>query len=283
MGERPAVAVIVPFSGSDAGLKRLRRRLAQLRRGPLDELIISDNRDHPVKTPAYARNRAAGLTSAEWLVFIDADTAPEADLLDAYFDPPPDPLTAVLAGGIRDHAPSQAGVVARHAIARAQMSHNATLARSGTPYAQTANCAVRRSAFEAVGGFEESARAGEDADLCFRLVRAGCKLEQREAAVVAHESRQSLRAWLAQLMVHGSGAAWLDRRWPGEFPRQPALSLLKRLARHAVDATRALVRGDWEIAAFACLDLLGACAFGLGRLFPNRRRGRDREDARMRP
>ena len=37
------------------------------------------------------------------------------------------------------------------------------------PYAQTAHCAVRRSAFEAVGGFREDIRSGGDADLCFRL------------------------------------------------------------------------------------------------------------------
>ena len=281
MSDRPAVAVIVPFLGSDTELDELRERLTELRRAPGDALIISDNRKHPVRTPAYARNRAAEGTTAEWLVFIDADTTPEAGLLDAYFNPAPDPRTAVLAGGIRDVASPSAGIVARHSVARAHMSHGTSLSRNGRPYAQTANCAVRRSAFEAVRGFEESARAGEDADLCFRLERAGWKLEERGGAVVGHEGRASLRAWLAQLAVHGSGAAWLERRWPGEFPRPPARSLLARLGRSGADAAGGLVRGDREAAAFAALDVVGACAFELGRVLPNRPGGGDREAARM--
>ena len=37
------------------------------------------------------------------------------------------------------------------------------------PYAKTANCLVRRAAFEEVGGFVDDVRSGGDADLCLRL------------------------------------------------------------------------------------------------------------------
>ena len=92
--------------------------------------------------------------------------------------PRPGERTAVLAGGIIDR-PGSVGVGRRMTAERGQMSQRSTLDRAGTPYAQTANCAVRRSAFAAVGGFDEAARSGEDADLCFRLAAAGWGLEER--------------------------------------------------------------------------------------------------------
>jgi hypothetical protein len=274
VSDRPTVTVVVPFAGSDEQLAELSATLSslQLRRG--DELIVSDNRHDPVHTPAYARNRGAAGARGEWLVFIDADTRPHPDLLDAYFDPPPGPRTAVLAGGIRDVA-LRPTAVARNSVTRAQMSQQTTLQRSGMPYAQTANCAIRRVAFEAIGGFHAGARAGEDADLCFRLQRAGWELEGRPAATVEHRARETVGAWLAQLARHGSGAAWAGRRWPGEFRSPGPQQLARRLARDARDAAGSLLRLDRRAAAEALFDLVGAIAFELGRLLPNtpRRRG----------
>lgn len=275
MGEperhRPPVSLIVPFAGSDDELMALRRRLDAIKRRQGDELIVSDNRRHQLHTPAFARNEAARTATGEWLVFIDADTVPDTSLLDSYFEPAPEAETAILAGAIVDQAPPGAGLIARYIVDRAQMSDRQTIARTGMPYAQTANCAVRRSAFESVGGFDAHARAGEDADLCFRLSRVGWKLEQRPAAVVAHFPRATLSAWLTQLAIHGSGAAWLERRWPGEFPRSSVHRFFARLARHAAAAVGAATRGDTERAAFALLDIAGACAFAFGRVIPNKR------------
>ena len=164
------------------------------------------------------------MAHGDWLVLVDADTRPAPDLVDRYFDPPPVGRIGVLAGGIAD-LPGSSSSAARYAARRAQMSQRVTLGRAGTPYAQTANVAVRRAAFEEIGGFDEEARSGEDADLCFRLARAGWTLEERPAAVVEHPTRATLGELLAQVAHHGSGSAWLDKRYPGEFrEREPAAS-----------------------------------------------------------
>ncbi len=193
MSGRPSVSVIVPFAGSRQQLDGLRCRLAALELGPRDELLVADNRRDAaadcVETgaavrvlpavgtacPGFARNRAARAARGDWLVFIDADTWPMPGLVQRYFNPPPGTDTGILAGGILDR-PGGDGVAARASARRGHMSQRVTLDRAGTPYAQTANCAVRRAAFEAVGGFDEQARCGEDADLCFRLAALGWAL-----------------------------------------------------------------------------------------------------------
>jgi hypothetical protein len=283
---RPSASVIVPFAGSPADFDALLTALGALQRRPGDEVIVVDNRRPSAATPptpppsitlrqadriaspAFARNEGSRLASAEWLVFVDADTRPCPDLLDAYFTTPAAADAAVLAGGIVDVA-ADPTLVARHDVARGRMGQGMTLHRPGLPYAQTANCAVRRAAFEQVGGFDELARAGEDADLCFRLQRAGWKLEERPGATVEHRARQTLRACLAQNLVHGSGVAWLNRLWPGEFPASGPRWLLVRTLRLTARALRAMANGDPQEAAFILLDLAEVSARDLGRLLPN--------------
>ncbi len=293
MAQRPTVSVIVPFSGAQPALDALVDRLSGLTLAPGDELIIADNRSraatvtrelpagvrlHPasaVASPGFARNRGAAAADGEWLVFIDADTDPDSDLLDRYFAPAPAEGTAVLAGAIVDVLDTaSASPAARHAVARSQMSQASTLGRADRPYAQSANIAVRRSALISVGGFVEHARAAEDADLCFRLTERGWGIESRPAARVRHPARATLGATLVQLAVHGSGAAWCERRHPGSFPPPAARQFSRRLAHSLITAVRRALRGDRRGAQFALLEIPEALAFALGRLIPNRPRWR---------
>ncbi|HEY1524202.1 MAG TPA: glycosyltransferase family 2 protein [Solirubrobacteraceae bacterium] len=286
---RPSASVVIPFAGSRDELTCLAGDLEGMVIAPGDEVIIADNRRpgspqlpdaalpagtrivrvDRLPSPALARNSGAAAASGEWLVFIDADTRPEPGLLDAYFDPPPGARTAILAGAILDVA-VRSTIVSRHDVARQRMSQDMTLRRR-QPYAQTANCAVLRSAFDSVSGFDDQAR-GEDADLCFRLFEAGWELEERPAARVTHRARETLLDWLSQQVRHGRGAGWLNAHYPGQFPGRGWRFLANRLVRLSGEAARSLARGDREQAGFAMLDLIRVWAFELGRIRPDRPR-----------
>ncbi len=282
---RPAASLIVPFAGRQAELEAMLDRLGRLALRPGDEAVLVDNRPRPAaprRAPPgvrvleasgrasswYARDSGAAATRGEWLVFIDGDTRPEPDLLDRYLIPEPGSTVGVLAGGVRDWSTAPTAC-SRYVSARAKMDQGVTLAHRYRPYAQTANCAVRRSAFDAVGGFAPGAgsSAAGDADLCWRLQRAGWLIESRPRAVVDHENRTRFRDLYRQLARHGAGLAWLERRHPGSAPPPRPMELLGRVPHYLAAAARA---PDREEALFALVDLISLYARDLGRF-----RGRD--------
>lgn len=302
MAERPNVDVVVPFAGPITALEALRLRLAALRLRPGDSVVVVDNTprglavpstvavaDGPAvnavgvlraagrHTPGYARNRGAEAGAAEWIVFLDADSAPASDLLDRYFDPPPAPRTALLAGGLIDEqVPVDAPMAARYAYVRRLMNQEQTfdLGRWGFP--KSANVACRRVAFDAIRGFKENIRAGEDADFTYRLRAAGWEVERREAAVVVHLSRRSMGSLLKQQALWGSGAAWLAREYPGSMPLiRNRASVWSVLGEPVVGLARSRWR-DRDAAIYALVRPLEALARRLGRLLPNERPRSDR-------
>jgi GT2 family glycosyltransferase len=284
---RPPCDVVVPFAGSAAGLRALVQRLGALDLGDRDTVTVVDNRAPTaaaappagtiqvlaagdVRSSYYARNRGAARGTSPWLVFVDADVEPRRDLLDAYFEPPPDERVGVLAGGVVDAAPVRGDTLAgRYAVWHGMLSVESTR-QAGFAYAKTANCAVRRRAFEQVGGFAE-VRSGGDADLCFRIERAGWTLGWREHASVRHRSRGTVPGLLRQAARHGAGTAWLERRYPGFLPGQSRARVAAWLALEAARSLR-LAAARRDDALLRVLHPLTTLAYELGRSLPNRPR-----------
>jgi len=80
------------------------------------------------------------------------------------------------------------------------------------------NVAFRKSALEAIGGFDRRFRAaGDDVDVCWRLRDRGWTLGFSAAALVWHHRPNSVRAYWRQQAGYGRAEALLERKWPERY------------------------------------------------------------------
>jgi hypothetical protein len=78
--------------------------------------------------------------------------------------------------------------------------------------------AFRKAALEAVGGFDAQFRiAGDDVDLCWRLIKRGWTLGFNPAAMVWHRRRNSIKAYWKQQLNYGKAEGYLERKWPEKY------------------------------------------------------------------
>jgi hypothetical protein len=133
--------------------------------------------------------------------------------------------------------------------------------------------AVRRSAWEAAGGFETGAGRLAEAILGVRLGRLGCRIDDCPEARVRHGNCSRARDLAAALRPHGRGqGAWRERCEAGlEKDFLPPLpdwaeraAWAPRLARHALRVRlgilgRAALRRGWRAHAAAAARALPGC------------------------
>ncbi|MFZ1995074.1 MAG: glycosyltransferase, partial [Solirubrobacteraceae bacterium] len=218
---RPAVSVVMPFAGSRAEAEAALDALRAMHTGPEDELILADNSGVAVgpegvtvvpvtgeQSPSHARNAGASRASRDWILFLDADCQAPADLLERFFAQNVAEDVGALAGSVVPAAGGD-GLAVRYGAAKSFLDQDAHLAHPFMPRAVAANLLVRREAYEAIGGFYEGVRAGEDTDFSWRLQRAGWRLEGRRAAIVEHRYRTTVRALRRQWRGYAAGRAWL--------------------------------------------------------------------------
>ena len=279
---RPAVSVVVPFRGDWIGADRLVAALRCLDIRDGDELIVADNTDggnedliagHGIRvvraarerSAYHARNEAARLATADWILFMDADCRPAPNLLAAYFEESISDGCGAVAGQILGE-PEQASFAARYARSRNLFDHADGLIRANGGGAAAGNLLVRREAFEQVGGFTEGIRSGGDLDICRRLAAGGWRLDFRQGAVVHHRHRATLPSLLGAVARYGAGARWLNKRYPGSSPAWP---LRYGLAGTARDIVARLRERQVEEAVFRGVDGLGLVAHRIGYAMSN--------------
>ena len=108
------------------------------------------------------------------------------------------------------------------------------------------NMAFRRSALAEIGGFDPRYRtAGDDVDLCWRLMDNGGTIGFHAGAMNWHHRRNSLKMYWRQQKGYGKAEALLEEKWPERYNGLGHLSWGGRLYGRGV--TLALPMGKPEV------------------------------------
>ncbi|WP_170037174.1 glycosyltransferase [Georgenia soli] len=176
-----------------------------------------------------ARNAGAAAASSDLLLFCDADDEAGPGWVGA--------MCAALeradaAGGAIESErlnPGRASYLPRH-------PDHLPVSAGFLPRAISANLGVRRSAFEDVGGFDETfTYASDDTDLCWRLQLAGHSLTYAPAAVVHYRYRDTRSAVARKAYRLGRARARLFREYRERgMPRPRTVGVGLRWTRLAV-------------------------------------------------
>lgn len=254
----PRVSVIVPVFDDALRLRRCVASILAQREevdGPL-EVLVADNGSsddpagalagldevrmvHEPRPGSYAaRNRAASLARGDVLAFTDADCVPRAGWLRAglaKLDGPP--AMDIVVGEIElfdetesDSRPTDPVVQAYETVTAFRQRHYV----EALGFGPTANLFVRRSTFDAVGGFDPSLRSGGDKLFGQHAVAAGHRLGFAPEAAVGHPfrgTRQHLEAKVRRLV--GGDTASAGGRW---------VPTLRNLVRYASKPWRTCAR-----------------------------------------
>jgi glycosyltransferase involved in cell wall biosynthesis len=169
--------------------------------------------------PGATRNVGAAVARGDMLAFCDADDVvrpgwlaahvaalADADISAGFFDswslngrPPPSPLAY--------DPPPAVGLY------------------GFLPAAGSGNLAIRRKAFEEVGGFSEELMTGEDFDLCWRCQLAGYSLTLNADAVLSRRDQQGFKAIFRRYTAYGRCGPTLFQKYRADgFPRDLVLA-----------------------------------------------------------
>jgi Glycosyl transferase family group 2 len=197
------LAVIVPATDRPPTLSACITAIQAADDPPEQLIVVEEPSDAGA---ASARNAGAGKSTAEVLVFVDADVAVHHDVfrrIRARLEADPS-LAAVF--GSYDDTPAAPGLVS---VFRNLLHHHVHQTSPGPATTfWTGLGAIRRDAFESVRGLDEELVWLEDVDLGMRLSAAGAAIELDPAIQGTH-----LKRWTLWTMVRtdfvGRGIPWV--------------------------------------------------------------------------
>ena len=236
------LTVVVPATGMPPTLGRCLAALARSSEPHRVEVVAAPHDSGP----AAARNAGVARGGAATVVFVDADVEVHPDALARLrrrleADPG---LAAVF--GAYDERPAATGLVSRF---RNLLHHHVHAGSAGPATTFWAGLgAIRREAFDAVGGFDERRYPRpsiEDVELGMRLHAAGHRIALDPAVRGTHLKRWTLRS-MVRTDLAARGAPWV------------ALALERKAAGTSLNLA-------WRHRAAAAAALLAAVTLVLGR------------------
>ena len=144
---------------------------------------------------AYAANAGARHASGEFLVFCDADDV----VADGWVAAMGKALAVhQFVAGPLETARLNTGKLQRYRVSPQSSGIQPYTYPPYLPHAAGANLGVRRAVFDRLGGFDESMRALQDTDFCWRVQLSGIDLVPAPDAIVHYRFRDTVSGLLKQ-------------------------------------------------------------------------------------
>jgi glycosyltransferase involved in cell wall biosynthesis len=267
----PTIAVCVPYFEQPRYLAEALAGLAAQSAPPHEVVVVDDGSHSPAAReafaaatrqfarpgwtflrqdnagPAAARNRAAAATTADVLIFCDADNRFRPEMVAALGRAIPATGADCVTCGFEAFSDPAAGSAPEAGYAFVPLGPCVELGLIENIFGDT-NFAVRRSVFHALGGFPRDNRAAsEDWQFLLQLVRRGHLLAVVPAllfdyrrATASHARRHS--EWASALAAVGPVLAEADAAWRGLWPHAAGLVREPRAAQLEAEFADARLR-----------------------------------------
>lgn len=225
---RPTVSVVIPGHNAAATLAccldAIRPLLAS---GQLDEIVFVDDHSNdrtlsllqsypvrilrsPRRGAGAARNVGWRATRSEYVWFLDADCVAHSNALERLQDTL-HALDAAVVGG--SYSNRHQGRLTADLIHEEMVARHRSMG-SLVSFAITANLLCKRDTLEALDGFDESLRLGQDLDFAYRVVRSGLRLAFDAESRVGHFHETRIWRYLHKQARQGFWRMHLYRRHP---------------------------------------------------------------------
>ncbi|MEW6157932.1 MAG: glycosyltransferase [Verrucomicrobiota bacterium] len=212
--------------------------------------------DTPNRGLSAARNTGLQAGKGEIVAYIDDDAYPDPHWL-KYLATTFERSRHVAVGG-PNFAPPGDGAIAECVVNAPGGPVHVLINDREAEHIPGCNMAFRKSALEEIRGFDAQFRvAGDDVDVCWRILERGWTIGFSPSAVVWHHRRNSIRAYWRQQQGYGKAEALLERKWPEKYNAVGHIQWSGRL--YGRGLTRRLFKrqrvyhGPWGCAPFQTL------------------------------